>query len=87
MPKDIVFVLDDSTSMTGNKMKQMKEAMYMILETLHKDDRFHFVQFSNVVSPRERGFVQATPRNIESAKEYVRRTFVARGGKCNTSTE
>lgn len=87
MPKDIVFVLDDSTSMTGNKLKQMKEAMYMILESLNKNDRFNFIQFSHKITPRKTGFVRATSSNIEAAKEYVRNIFIAKGGKCKTIIE
>lgn len=79
LPKDIVFVLDDSTSMTGNKLKQMKEAMYMILESLNKNDRFNFIQFSHKITPRKTGFVRATSSNIEAAKEYVRNIFIAKG--------
>lgn len=80
LPKDIVFVLDDSASMTGDKAKNMKEAMYLILDSLNVNDRFMFVQFSNLITPRETGFVKATRKNIKAAKEYVRKTYVCRGG-------
>lgn len=47
IPKHIVFLLDTSGSMMGNKIKQLKEAMGNILDQLHEKDLFHLVEFSN----------------------------------------
>ena len=39
MPKDVMFILDDSGSMSGQKITQTKEAMYTILDQLQPADR------------------------------------------------
>ena len=45
MPKDIIFVLDLSGSMTGKKISQLKQAMLVILKDLQKKDRFNIITF------------------------------------------
>ncbi|MCI0495433.1 VWA domain-containing protein, partial [candidate division KSB1 bacterium] len=44
--KDIVFVLDVSGSMDGEKIKQAKDALRYCIENLDKDDRFNLISFS-----------------------------------------
>ncbi|KAJ8962657.1 hypothetical protein NQ318_001051, partial [Aromia moschata] len=45
IPKHIVFVLDTSGSMAGEKITQLKEAMSSILPQLYPDDLFSIVQY------------------------------------------
>lgn len=45
-PKDLVFVLDVSGSMSGDKLKQAKAALRYCLEHLRSGDRFDLVAFS-----------------------------------------
>jgi len=49
MPKDIVFVIDRSGSMNGEKIAQARGALTWILKNLNKEDRFNVVSFSNGV--------------------------------------
>lgn len=48
-PKDIVFVLDTSGSMAGEKMEQAREALRYCLQRLGDRDRFGLVAFSSDV--------------------------------------
>ena len=48
-PKDVVFVLDTSGSMAGEKMEQAKEALAYCLRRLGERDRFGLVAFSSDV--------------------------------------
>ncbi|XP_017779407.1 PREDICTED: inter alpha-trypsin inhibitor, heavy chain 4-like [Nicrophorus vespilloides] len=48
IPKHVVFVLDTSVSMDGNKLDQVKEAMKSIVGDLNPDDYFNIVEFNNV---------------------------------------
>lgn len=50
LPKHIVFVLDTSGSMHGEKMEQTKQAMESILDQLRPDDVFSVVEFSSGVN-------------------------------------
>ena len=50
-PKDVLFVLDVSGSMQGEKIKQAKDALIYCIEGLHPDDRFNIIPFSTVPQP------------------------------------
>lgn len=47
--KDVIFVLDTSGSMEGDKIEQAKAALIYVLEHLHEGDRFTVVEFSTGV--------------------------------------
>ena len=47
--KDVLFVLDTSGSMKGEKIVQAKKALKFVLESLHDEDRFNVVAFSTGV--------------------------------------
>lgn len=45
-PKDIIFVLDVSGSMVGDKMNQAKQALLYCVNNLNRDDGFDIIRFS-----------------------------------------
>ncbi|XP_044268022.1 inter-alpha-trypsin inhibitor heavy chain H4-like isoform X2 [Tribolium madens] len=49
LPKQVIFVLDTSGSMEGNRIRQLKEAMNSILSELKNEDLFNIVEFSSIV--------------------------------------
>ncbi|HJQ69146.1 MAG TPA: VIT domain-containing protein [Blastocatellia bacterium] len=70
--KDVVFVIDISGSMEGDKLRQAKEALrFGLTKTLNEDDRFNIVAFSSAVRPISGGMMQATRANIEAALRFV----------------
>lgn len=69
-PKDIVFVLDTSGSMRGEKIRQAKEGLRYALDALSPDDRFAFISFATM--PRLHSpLAPATKANIARAKRFV----------------
>lgn len=66
MPMDIVFVLDRSGSMSGNKMKQLHESMLKILDEISEQDRFMLISFDNQLNFWRNELVQATIKNKKS---------------------
>jgi len=50
LPKHIVFVLDISGSMYGEKIVQLKDAMFTILEDMSDDDYFSILTFNHGVN-------------------------------------
>ena len=48
LPKDVIFVIDKSGSMSGDKIAQTKEAMINILPQLNPDDRFSIVYYDSL---------------------------------------
>ncbi|CAH1265360.1 ITIH3 [Branchiostoma lanceolatum] len=81
VPKNIVFIIDKSGSMSGTKMRQTKQAMNTILKDLRDHDRFNVMPFSySSTMWRPDEMVLATRENIESARTYVRRSISPGGG-------
>jgi Ca-activated chloride channel homolog len=70
-PKELVFVLDTSGSMSGFPIEKAKETMKLALDGLHPRDRFNLITFSGdtyVLFPHP---VPATPENMRQAKEFL----------------
>lgn len=51
VPKDIVFVIDRSGSMTGKKIEQARNALKFCLNSLNEGDRYDIISFSTGVTP------------------------------------
>ncbi len=69
--KDIVFVLDVSGSMSGDKIEQAKEGLLYILNHLDSKDNFNIIAFSNDVELLFEHLVPASKLNIQTAKKFV----------------
>ncbi len=70
-PKELVFVLDTSGSMSGFPIEKAKETMKLAFEGMHPRDRFNLITFSGdtyVLFPHP---VPATPENLAKAKEFL----------------
>ena len=72
-PREIVFVLDTSGSMSGDPMAASKAFMMAALDTLRPTDQFRLIQFSNSPAELSQGPVAATARQVRQAKRYVSR--------------
>jgi Ca-activated chloride channel family protein len=77
--KDIVFVLDTSGSMGGEKIVQAKNALQYCLKQLKSDDRFNIVSFASSIKSYKDSFVYARRDNIKDAVRFVE-DFDANGG-------
>uniref|UniRef100_A0A3Q2V5Y1 Inter-alpha-trypsin inhibitor heavy chain family member 6 n=1 Tax=Haplochromis burtoni TaxID=8153 RepID=A0A3Q2V5Y1_HAPBU len=85
VPKDVIFVIDVSSSMIGNKIKQTKQAMSTILGDLREGDHFNIITFSDKVHTWKKGkTVRATRQNVWEAKEFVKR-IIAEGTNINAA--
>ncbi|XP_035760849.1 inter-alpha-trypsin inhibitor heavy chain H3-like [Neolamprologus brichardi] len=73
LPKNVVFVIDISGSMSGRKIEQTKEAMLAILEQVHEDDHFAIILFDAVIETWKDSLTKATKENIIEAMNYIRR--------------
>ncbi|XP_037626193.1 inter-alpha-trypsin inhibitor heavy chain H3-like isoform X3 [Sebastes umbrosus] len=72
IPKNVVFVIDQSGSMHGRKMQQTRIALIHILNDLAEDDHFGLFTFDNNIYHWKRELVQANEENLESAKKFAR---------------
>jgi Ca-activated chloride channel family protein len=70
-PRDLVLVLDASSSMSEIKMQQAKRALRHCLSRLGPDDRFAVVRFSTTVTRFRETLVAANADNLERANKWV----------------
>uniref|UniRef100_A0A3Q1AMC9 Inter-alpha-trypsin inhibitor heavy chain H3 n=1 Tax=Amphiprion ocellaris TaxID=80972 RepID=A0A3Q1AMC9_AMPOC len=73
VPKNVVFVIDRSGSMSGIKMQQTREAMLAILKDLHEEDHFALIPFDSSIEPWKESLIKATKENVAEAMAYVKK--------------
>nr|XP_054495794.1 inter-alpha-trypsin inhibitor heavy chain H4 [Agelaius phoeniceus] len=78
-PKNVIFVIDRSGSMTGRKIEQTRDALLKILQDLRQEDHFSFITFNHKVVEWKSSLLPATEDNVASAAALVQ-TLAARGG-------
>ncbi|KFO25195.1 Inter-alpha-trypsin inhibitor heavy chain H4 [Fukomys damarensis] len=79
MPKNVVFVIDKSGSMSGRKIRQTREALIKILSDLNPKDQFNLIVFSEEANLWNPLLVPASEENVNKAKSYAA-SIQARGG-------
>src|SRR5262245_16630956 len=70
-PKELVFVLDTSGSMSGFPIEKAKETMRLALDNLYPDDTFNLITFSgdtHILFPQP---VPATRENLQLAQRFL----------------
>ena len=70
-PKELVFVLDTSGSMSGFPIEKAKETMKLALDNLYPYDTFNLITFSgdeHILFPEP---VPATPENLAKAQAFL----------------
>ena len=70
-PRELVFVVDRSGSMSGFPIEKVKEAMKLCIENLHPDDYFQVISFSYTAERFAPSPVPNTPENVKKALAYV----------------
>lgn len=70
-PKEIVFVLDTSGSMSGRPIEKAKEALNLSLDGLYPDDTFNLITFSGDEHVLFDQPVYATQANLEKARAFL----------------
>ncbi|XP_051769465.1 inter-alpha-trypsin inhibitor heavy chain H3-like [Ctenopharyngodon idella] len=69
---NVVFIIDQSGSMSGKKMEQTRLAMLKILSDLAEDDHFGLITFSDRIRTWKPELLKATKGNVEEAKMFVK---------------
>jgi Ca-activated chloride channel family protein len=70
-PKEIVFVLDTSGSMSGFPIEKAKEAMRLALEGMYPQDTFNLITFAGDTSILFPQPVPATKENLSKAQKFL----------------
>jgi Ca-activated chloride channel family protein len=72
LPKEVVFVVDTSGSMQGEKIEQTKKALKFCLSSLSESDRFNLITFSTDVNGLSSGnMLEASKANVAKALTAV----------------
>ncbi len=71
VPRDLVLVLDTSSSMSEIKMQQAKKALKYCLAQLKPEDRFAVIKFSTTVAAFRDKLVEANKDYIDAANKWV----------------
>uniref|UniRef100_A0A8P4KG41 Inter-alpha-trypsin inhibitor heavy chain H3 n=1 Tax=Dicentrarchus labrax TaxID=13489 RepID=A0A8P4KG41_DICLA len=72
VPKNVVFLIDRSGSMSGRKIQQTRDALEAILKDLHEEDHFAFILFDSSIVTWKDSLTKATEENVSKAIAYVR---------------
>jgi len=70
-PKELVFVLDTSGSMSGFPIEKAKETMKLALDGLYPGDTFNLITFAGDTSILFPQPVAATPANLKKAQAFL----------------
>lgn len=69
--KNIVFVIDTSGSMSGEKIEQAKQALTFCLHRLNPGDNFNVISFNSHITKSQEELIVAKPDAIKHALTYV----------------
>lgn len=72
-PKEMIFLIDASGSMSGEPMAKVKAAMRWALQRLNPDDTFGVIRFSESASTLSPLPLANTPDNVKRALAYIER--------------
>src|SRR5213593_1653903 len=79
LPREAIFVIDNSGSMRGASIDQAKAALKMALDRLRPDDTFNVIRFNHTTDAVFPEAQPATAQNLAAAIRYVGRLY-ADGG-------
>ena len=82
LSKNVIFVIDISGSMSGEKMKQTRDSMQVILTQLRREDKFMMLLFDNELEywPSNKLLIEAHGDNIAKGQKFAKDKLYAKGG-------
>lgn len=70
-PREMVFVIDNSGSMSGASMDEAKASLVHALKTLRPQDRFNVIRFDDTMTKLFEHSVGATPDQVSTAVKFA----------------
>jgi Ca-activated chloride channel family protein len=71
LPRELIFVIDNSGSMAGTSIAQARQSLLFALDRLRPGDKFNVIRFDDTMDVLFKSAVDATPENLETAKNFV----------------
>lgn len=72
LPREVIFVIDTSGSMSGESIQQARQALALALGRLNPDDRFNLIEFNTTAHALFDGAVPAEPAHLARAIRWVK---------------
>ena len=72
-PRELIFIIDSSGSMSGSSMAQAKKALIKALGRLNDTDRFNIIDFDDRFDPLFDSAMPAIETNISFAKDFIKK--------------
>ncbi len=85
LSKNLIFILDTSGSMAGEKIRQVKEALRFCLNSLSQQDRFNVIDYDDQVNSFKTSLVRANAENLRAALSFVDKCEAEGGTDINTA--
>lgn len=79
LPRDVIFVIDTSGSMSGESIRQARQALSMAVKALQPNDRFNIIKFSASTDSLFRTLKASSQAAKDEAQSYIA-ALEARGG-------
>ena len=73
LPREVIFVIDNSGSMHGTSIDQAKAALKLALDRLRPGDTFNVIRFNHTTDAVFAAAQPATAQNLAAASQYVGR--------------
>jgi Ca-activated chloride channel family protein len=86
-PRRIIFLLSNSSEMTGNKLSQSISAISKSLDQLTTKDEFNIVLFNYYVYPWKTAPIPVSEQNILDAKTYLASVTASWGSRMDAGLE
>ncbi|NLO04567.1 MAG: VWA domain-containing protein [candidate division WS1 bacterium] len=87
LPKNVVFVLDRSGSMSGEKIVQARDALTFCVNQLGREDSFEVITFSDHVRSLGDSLQEASPDRVRAARDFIRNIEAAGSTDINSAME
>merc|ERR1712213_124577 len=75
LPKHAIFILDVSGSMYGEKLQQLKDAMFTVLDDMKPEDFFNIITFSTSVNNWSPSGIEGVQPAIPATKENKKKAI------------
>lgn len=72
IPKDVLFILDVSSSMYGTEIRQQSNAIDTIIQDFDNFDRFNIMEFSTNATLWQPKILNARNKNKLKARQYLK---------------
>jgi Ca-activated chloride channel family protein len=72
-PRELIFIIDSSGSMSGDSMRQAKDSLYNALERLKPTDRFNIIDFDSEFEPLFDSAMMASKFHLSEARGFIRK--------------